>query len=488
MKSRILSCAADALALVLALVVSVHCFAQDQKPLDEPDGPPLSEIELLKRRVTELEKVNAEMLRLLHALDAKLESRAGAPAAAAASAVPDPPETSVLATPQANTTPVQAVANTPETVKWNELTVHGSKLKFYGFVRLDVLADSQRPNSPAAPLFILSPDAAGNRVGAKNFLLTSRFTRLGIDFTGPRVAKLGDAKLSGRYEMDFFGNFGPESRANARIRFAWLKLDWEHAAVTIGQDWQILSPLLPIPNQHADMFAVGNVGDRRPLIKTEWKPPVGGGKLLLQGGIGLTGATDAEDLDNDGFRDGETSGRPHVEGRLAYTHALWVKDKPATFGFGGLSGWEKTIRPIAGVTEFHPQLLALDYVMPLTGIFEWRGEAWWGRHLTDFRGGVAQSVNTATGREIRARGGWTELRLTPSEFYSLHGGVSVDDPLDQDLGVGGRTRNRAGYIGTRFNASHNLMIGLDYLRWLTDYKGQRPGQNNRVNLIFQYSF
>jgi hypothetical protein len=146
------------------------------------------------------------------------------------------------------------------------------------------------------------------------------------------------------------------------------------------------------------------------------------------------------------------------------------------------------MRPMAGVTEFHPRLLALDYAVPLTTLFEWRGEAWWGQHLTDFRGGVAQSVNTATGREIRARGGWTELRLTPNEFYSLHGGVSVDDPLDRDLGVGGRTRNRAGYFGGRFNASHNLMIGLDYLRWLTDYKGQRPGQNNRVNLIFQYSF
>jgi hypothetical protein len=487
MKSRILSFAADALALVLALVVSVHCFAQGQKPLDEPDDPPPSEIELLKRRVTELEKQNAEMLRLLQALDAKLGARTEVPVTSEASATLHQPGSSASAMPAANPAPVPP-ASVAEPVKWNELTSHASKLKFYGFVRLDVLADSQRPNSPAAPLFILSPDAAGNRVGAKNLLLTARFTRLGLDFTGPRVAKLGDAKLSGRYEMDFFGNFGPESRANARIRFAWLKLDWEHAAVTIGQDWQILSPLLPIPNQHADMFAVGNVGDRRPLIKTEWKQKAGGGKLLLQGGIGLTGATDAEDLDNDGFRDGETSGRPHIEGRLAYIHALWVKDKPATFGFGGLYGWEKTIRPIAGVTEFHPQLLALDYVMPLTELFEWRGEAWWGRHLTDFRGGVAQSVNTVTGREIRARGGWTELRLTPSEFYSLHGGVSVDDPLDQDLGVGGRTRNRAGFVGARFNASHNLMIGLDYLRWLTDYKGQRPGQNNRVNLIFQYSF
>ena len=43
------------------------------------------------------------------------------------------------------------------------------------------------------------------------------------------------------------------------------------------------------PNQHSDMFSVGNVGDRRPLIKTEWKQAAGKGTLFLQGGIGLTG-------------------------------------------------------------------------------------------------------------------------------------------------------------------------------------------------------
>jgi hypothetical protein len=476
-------------ALALSLFIPLCCFAQAGAPLEGARAN-AGEVEALKRRVAELEKQNAEMLRLMRALNAKLEQRAEAAAAPGIMTAAYQPESSAPETSQAAPaqTAAQAAAPAPETVKWNEIVGGGNKIKFYGFLRLDVFADSQRPNNPQAPLFILSPDASGNREGAGNFSLSARFTRLGFDFTGPRVARLGDAKLTGRYEMDFFGSLGPESRSNARIRFAWLKLNWEQATVTIGQDWQIVSPLLPVPHQHSDMFSVGNVGDRRPLIKSEWKQPAGGGNLFLQGGIGLTGSSDAEDLDNDGFRDGETSGCPHVEGRLAYAHALWVEDKPATFGLGGVYGWEKTIRPIAGVTDFHPRLLALDYVVPLTTHLDWRGEAWWGRHLTDFRGGIVQGVNTANGREVRARGGWSELRLTPKPVYSLHTGFTLDDPVNSDLGPGGRLRNLTGYGGVRFNVSGNLMIGFDYLRWRTDYRGQRAGTNNRANLIFQYSF
>ena len=41
---------------------------------------------------------------------------------------------------------------------------------------------------------------------------------------------------------------------------------------------------------------------------------------------------------------------------LHYAVTASVKDKPLTIGLGGLYGWEKTIRPIAGQTDFHPKL------------------------------------------------------------------------------------------------------------------------------------
>ncbi len=465
----------------LAALLTEPLKAQDKTSPETPIAQ--TEVEALKQRVAILEKQNSEMLRLLQIINAKLEKSEVAAAPTIINAVnKSEPVAQQAVAPKVET------AKAPETVKWNEITAGGSKIKLYGFLRLDVAGDSQRPNNPQTPQFILSPDANGNKAGAGNLSLYSKFTRLGIDFTGPRLTKLGEAKLSGRYEMDFFGTGGTDSRQNARIRFAWIKLNWEHASVVIGQDWQILSPLLPIPNQHADMFYAGNVGDRHPVIKTEWKQKVGTGNLFLQGGIGATGTADAEDLDNDGFRDGETSKLPNIEGRIAYAQSLWVKDKPMTIGFGGLYGWEKTIRPVAGRTDFNPKLVAFDYVLPLTKKIDLRGENWRGSHLTDFRGGINQAVNLATGREIRSRGGWSELKLTANSFYSFHTGLTDDDPIDVDLSANARTRNRSGYFGTRITPGSNFTFGFDFLRWKTDYKGLSSGIDNRVNLIFQYNF
>ena len=493
-----------ALTIALSYVAVCHSVAaQEPRLVANAKNPetntasvnkttPLSEeVEALKQRVTELESQNREMIQILKAVNARLEK---------ADEKTTPPKTLQAANkslaapetaqPQTQTVKPEVAKAAPpvELVKWNEVTAGGSKIKLYGFLRLDMVGDSQRPNNPQSPQFITSPDGANNKAGAGNFSLFSKFTRLGIDFSGPRIAKLGDAKISGRYEMDFFGTVGAESRSNARIRFAWIKLNWEHASVVIGQDWQIVAPLLPMPNQHSDMFYIGNVGDRHALIKTEWKQKIGAGNLFLQGGVGTTGASDSEDLDNDGFRDGETSKLPNIEGRVAYAQSLWVKDKPMTIGFGGLYGSEKTIKPIVGRTDFNPKLIAFDYVLPLTKKIDLRGENWRGTHLTDFRGGINQAVNLTTGREIRARGGWSELKLTANSFYAFHAGLTSDDPVDGDLPTNARTRNRSGYFGTRVTPSPNFTFGFDFLRWKTDYKGLSSGTDNRVNLIFQYNF
>ena len=66
-------------------------------------------------------------------------------------------------------------------------------------LRLDMDIDSQRPNSPQAPLFITSP--TGGKGG--DFAMHPRLTRFGIDFNGPRVAAFGNAQITGKLETDF---------------------------------------------------------------------------------------------------------------------------------------------------------------------------------------------------------------------------------------------------------------------------------------------
>ena len=117
-----------------------------------------------------------------------------------------------------------------------------------------------------------------------------------------------------------------------------------------------------------------------------------------------------------------------------------------------------------------------------------RGEGWWGRNLSDVRGGAGQGINASTGREIRGRGGWGEATFRLARYFATSPGFTTDDPVDGDLPSGGRTRNRAFYLGNRITPAGSLTVGADYLRWRTDYKGFLRGVNNRVNVFLQYNF
>src|SRR5262249_55243808 len=255
-----------------------------------------------------------------------------------------------------------------------------------------------------------------------------------------------------------------------------------------GQTWDIFSPLFPTVNSDTLMWNAGNVGDRRPQFRVAYEPKAGGGVWSFVGRAGLTGAIDAQDLDNNGLRDGEQAGKPNLQARVGYSHFLWVKDQSASVGGSVLYGWLNTTRAVAGGTDFHNQLVNIDYTIPLQGQVSLRGEGWWGRNMSDMRGGAGQGLNLTSGREIRGRGGWSEVSLKLSRYLSLHPGFTTDNPLIGDVPAGGRTRNRAFYLGSRITPAGNLTIGADYLRWRTDYKGLASGVDNRVNLFFQYAY
>ncbi len=459
------------------------------KPSDAETNRSTGEVELLKRRVEEIENQNRLLLEMVTELKAELkakldasatsdkltEKRAATTVASANSPTPDP---------RPSSEPNQADKNEP--ARWSELISEGNKFKLYGFLRLDLDFDSQRPNSPQTPLFITSPDPLAGGAEKGNFSMHPRLTRIGIDYTGPRIATLGDARLSGRLETDF-ENGGSESRQIIRIRHAFLRLDWKEFSLLAGQTWDVVSPLFPTVNNDTLQWNAGNVGDRRPQLRAAYEPKAGDGKFSFIGGIGLTSAIDAVDLDANGFRDGEESQLPDVQARAGYSYPVG-KDRSASFGVSAFYGFLETTRPVAGRTDFNSQLINIDFTIPFASVFAVRGEGWWGRNMSDVRGGAGQGVNAATGREIRGRGGWSEANIKVSRYYSINPGFSTDDPVDADLPTGGRTRNQAFYVANRITPGGNFLFGADYLRWRTSFKGFRRGVDNRVNLFLQYSF
>ena len=104
------------------------------------------------------------------------------------------------------------------------------------------------------------------------------------------------------------------------------------------------------------------------------------------------------------------------------------------------------------------------------------------------RGGVGQGINTANGREIRGRGGWAETNIKVSRYFVMSPGFSTDDPVDADIPVNGRTRNHVIFVANRISPNENLLFGIDYFWWRTNYKGLLNGTNKRVNIFLQYNF
>jgi len=447
-----------------------------------------AEIEALKQRVRELEEQNRAIVVTLQELKAQLSEKhvqmvARTDEAKEASEAAKEVKAAPTALPQ----PPQKETKQDDVVRWKELTPGGSRLQFYGFLRLDLITDDSRPDGFQIPFFIQSEDP---RVGVRNqsnFTLHPRLTRLGVDYLGPRIESLGNSGLGGKFEVDF-QNGGRESRQIIRIRHAYLKMSWGAFSLLGGQTWDIISPLYPTVNNDTLMWNAGNLGDRRPQIRLTYEPKVGAGTVSLVGGVGLTGAVDAQDLDNDGVRDGEASAKPNLQARIGYAHPLWNKQSKVSLGVSGHYAWEETIRRVGGREGFRSQSLSLDYNLALHDRLALQGEAWFGRNLSDFRGGIGQGINTGFGTEIRSRGGWAELALKLSKYYSIYPGFTIDDPRDRDVANEGRVKNRAWYIVNRVRPGGPFLVGIDYLRWTTDFKGLERGTDNRVNLYLQYSF
>jgi hypothetical protein len=271
------------------------------------------EIAELRHRVEDLESQNRALVELLNAVKAKLI------------ALPDPAQPNereatrahhvTAALPRASASTETAAANTaaehhalPPAAKqpaqaepasngnplhWSDLIGTENQIKLYGFLRLDIDIDSQRANNDQTPLFITSADTRIGKPNAGDFSMHPRLSRFGIDYSGPRIAALGDSKLSGKFEVDF-ENGGSESRQIIRIRHGYLKMDWDHqVSILAGQTWDVVSPLFPTVNNDTLMWNAGNVGDRRPQLRLAWEPKAGQGQWSFAGATGLMGAIDA---------------------------------------------------------------------------------------------------------------------------------------------------------------------------------------------------
>jgi len=365
------------------------------------------------------------------------------------------------------------------------LTVGKSKIVFYGFLRLDILYDTDRPNNVQVPSFILSEDTPPG--GENDLSIHPRLTRFGFDLDGPNIEPLGNAKLTGKLEMDFYNllpsGITSNSREFIRMRHAWLKLGWETFSLQIGQRDDVIAPLIPTPNNDLVMWNAGNLADRRPQVRAEYA----NSGFTVTGMIGLTGAVDGRDLDTNGFLDGESSGLPTLQVRFGYAFEGWVEKAKIAIGAWGHYAKEDPDSDVSGEDSFTSNAFGLDLTLPVHERVTVKLEVWTGKNLDDVRGGIGQGV--VAGEEVSASGGWLEVAFKATDWWTPVLGVYLDDPDEDDLAASGAPdKNFIVAWANRFRFGP-LELGADVLYWNTEFTGSvDDGTDIRLNFFAAFHF
>ena len=390
-------------------------------------------------------------------------------------------------------TTINSLSNDDTAVTWSKLTKSGNPIQFYGYVRMDMYYDSARLNNVIVPIRVLPEDGVATDDNDDQFAFDSRLTRIGMNINAGHI---GQADVTGKIEIDF-ANFPAgvaESRETLRMRLGYINIDFGAITLRFGQDWDIISPIFPSVNYEMMMWNAGNLGDRRPMAQFIWDADISEDtQFSLKIGAGLTGAVDNNDLDAGAAgitteRDGFDSGHPHAQIRAGIVTGSWVEKKKIEFGVYGAIGGLEYDRQYNGEDEYTTWLVGLDLNLPLFGGFGLRGEFFFGDALSDFRGGIAQAINTTSGEEIASLGGWGEFYWVASDEWKFHIGGTIDDPRNGDLNATNPDLNWSMYVGTVYTFGGGLKTGLDVIFWETQYKDSDLGNAVRVNMFIQLDF
>ncbi len=457
--------------------------------------PAQSDQRTAEERLLDLEAKNAEILRRLEASEARnrgLEAEVGTLRS----------EQMALATEAEESALEEQVNTLSESVRdgmsFKDLTRSGYPIKFYGFFRNDVNWSAARMNNAVLPVFVLAEnDTAAEDSNDDEFTIDARLTRFGFDVD---AGTIGSAKVTGKLETDFSNHptGSSDSRATPRIRLAYLNLAFGDFSIRLGQDWDVIAPLMPAVGGQMLLWGVGNLGDRRPMVQFHFKTgdPTGT-EFTVKAALGLTGAVDTQDLDagtgvvkpfTSTLIDGYDSGHPHGQLRLGMSTPSWVEGKRLSVGaYGYLAGLE-TDAQFGGEDHFTAWAMGLDAEIPLFDRFSLRGELFIGQALADVRGGILQSINGVSGDEIEDWGGWVELVWQIDDMWRLSLGGSVDNADSDDLLVGARDRNWSAYANLLANFGGGLKMGLDAVYWETQYVDTGLGNTIRFSFYAQLDF
>ena len=333
--------------------------------------------------------------------------------------------------------------------------------------------------------------------GPGNVSATARQTRVGLRVSGFEAAH---AKGTAVVEIDFFGGYPStgigDNMGIVRLRFANVRLDWQHTSVVLGQDWMVFAPVNPVSIASAAsplLAAGGNPWARLPQVRGEWHDH----NLLLQGAVLAPSTGDFSSAYAYQPTPGALSQVPFFQGRAAWSTSNWRElKKPASVGVSGTYGRARQISTSADRT-IESRGVAVDWTLPLVSRLSLAGEAFSGRNLAGFQAGVFQGVNPDSAvdggaRSIESRGGWSQLVATVHPRLNVMATYGLDDPNDVSLASVSkhdwRLRNSVVAFGFVHKLSPQLSWGIEDRRMVTQFAISGRHATNHVNLGATFTF
>ena len=310
-------------------------------------------------------------------------------------------------------------------------------ITFSGFVKTDIFYDTRQTVSIREGHFLLYPkgpsyDPDGTDVNAQPaFNILSIQTRLAGRITGPDA--LG-AKTSAYLEGEFFGTSDADVNG-FRLRHAYLKLNWPHSELMIGQFWH---PMF-VTESFPDVVSFNTGAPFQPFNRS---PQVRFTQMFGKVSLAATALTQRDFASNG--PDGVTpvylrnAARPEFNLKLQYASR---NDARKTETVAGLGGDVMTIAPrivtAAGYAtdESVTSLAAMAFFKQKWAKWTWKAEAVWGQnlhHMTMLGGyGVRDVVD-----EVRQ-----DWAYTPTDIVSLWSEIMTNGARWQTGLFAGYSRN-----------------------------------------------
>lgn len=353
-------------------------------------------------------------------------------------------------------------------------------VKPYGYIKFDIVRDSARTSFGDSAFWVRpASEAGGNK---PEIVLGVRESRIGLNLSSQEHNGI---KVSGKIEGDFLEEIATTGKYLPRLRLAYLELAFGDGwSVVLGQDWDAHVNIWPITIDAAWLGNVGHLYSRRPQVRINNLLKLGDSTQVLAKAGAALGRS--QDVDADGQQDGDAAAYPQVQANITFQSKFFT-DKFSTLTLSGVYAKE-TLGTGTGAGTYESYVVAGGINLALTKELTLQGEAWTGKNVDAYLGGIGQGINITEKKSIRAFGAWAQAVYAPDRQWSVGAGYGTDDPNNDDLSGNARTLNRRVFGNVSFKPTDAVTLAAEYSRLTTDYRTEGAFSNDRVQLGARYSF